>query len=239
MKKTIAAFLLSMILLLALPLSASAEHFHGGSGWTVTFTTANKMVSNFGETAIDDFLRNLQPGDDMSFSISLVNSSGKTIDWYMLNEIIKSLEDSTIASGGSYSYILTYTSSSGTTKELYNSNTVGGEGIASSIEGLHEVDTALKNYMFLETMQSGRSGTVYLSVALEGESQGNSYQDTKADLRLRFAAEVVPTKTIVKTGDDGMNINPIIISMGVAGAVALGLAIAGAVENKKKRGQKT
>lgn len=239
MKRKFAAFLLILCLMLALPMAASAEEWNGASDWIVTFTTANRIVSNFGETAIDDTLRNLQPGDQANFKITVLNSSGKTIDWYMQNSVIKSLEDSSAASGGAYSYILTYTTSAGAGRELYNSDTVGGEDSPAGA-GLNEINrTELKDWIFLEQMATGRSGVVNLTVKLEGESQGNNYQDTMADLRMKFAAEIVPTRTIVKTGDEGTELKPIYIGMAAAGVLVLGLAIEGAVQNKKKRGQKT
>ena len=238
MKRKFAAFLLILCLMLALPMAASAEEWNGASDWIVTFTTANRIVSNFGETAIDDTLRNLQPGDQANFKITVLNSSGKTIDWYMQNSVIKSLEDSSAASGGAYSYILTYTTSAGAGRELYNSDTVGGEDSPAGA-GLNEINrTELKDWIFLEQMATGRSGVVNLTVKLEGESQGNNYQDTMADLRMKFAAEIVPTRTIVKTGDEGTELKPIYIGMAAAGVLVLGLAIEGAVQNKK-RGQKT
>lgn len=239
MKRKFAAFLLILCLMLALPTAASAETHNGASDWVVTFTTANRIVSNFGETAIDDTLRNLQPGDTANFKITVLNSGGKTVDWYMLNSVIKSLEDSSVASGGAYSYILTYTTSAGASRELYNSTTVGGEDSPAGA-GLNEINqTELKDWIFLEQMATGRSGVVNLQVKLEGESQINSYQDTMADLRMKFAAEIVPTRTIVKTGDEGTELKPIYIGMAAAGVLVLGLAIEGAVQNKKKRGQKT
>ena len=240
MKRKFAAFLLILCLMLALPVAANAETLNGESDWVVTFTTANRIVSNFGESAIDDTLRNMQPGDTANFKITVLNSGGKTVDWYMMNSVIKSLEDSSIASGGAYSYILTYTTSAGASRELYNSNTVGGENSpAGAGEGLNEINrTELKDWIFLEQMATGRSGVVNLTVKLEGESQANVYQDTMADLRMRFAAEIVPTRTIVKTGDEGTQLQPIYIGMAVAGVLALGLALEGAVQNKKKRSHK-
>ena len=240
MKRKFAAFLLILCLMLVLPVAANAETLNGASDWVVTFTTANRIVSNFGESAIDDTLRNMQPGDTANFKITVLNSGGKTIDWYMMNSVIKSLEDSSIASGGAYSYILTYTTSAGTGRELYNSNTVGGEDSpAGAGEGLNEINqTELKDWIFLEQMATGRSGVVNLQVSLEGESQANVYQDTMADLRMKFAAEIVPTRTIVKTGDEGTQLQPIYIGMAAAGVLALGLALEGAVQNKKKRSHK-
>ena len=238
MKRKLAAFLLIMAVILAMPMAASAETMNGEAGWTVNFTEDEKMVSNFGERAIDDTLRNMQPDDEANFQITLLNTSGNTVDWYMLNEVVQSLEDSSTASGGAYSYLLTYTNPSGGVTELYNSNTVGGED-STAPEGLHEVDSSLKNYMFLNRMSTGSAGSVNLKVTLEGESQGNIYQDTMADLRMRFAVEVVPHHYVV-TGDEGTNLKPVYIGMAAAGILLLALAIDGMVQNKKKkRGQQT
>ena len=48
---------------LALPLSASAESQEGASGWTVNYTTAGRIDSNFSSSAIQDAISGLQPGD--------------------------------------------------------------------------------------------------------------------------------------------------------------------------------
>ena len=105
------------------------------------------------------------PGDDITFTITLKNSSGKTADWYVLNEIVNSLEDTQKkAAGGAYSYLLTYAPSAGTPVTLFDSNKVGGELKENEPEGLHGVDTALKNYIALETMRTGKSGVVTLKV---------------------------------------------------------------------------
>lgn len=238
MKKNIFAFVLILSLLLVLPLSASAEQFSGGSGWTVEFNTNEKLVSNFSSSSIADAIRGLQPGDEVTFTITLKNTSGKSADWYMLNEILRSLEDTQeVAMGGGYSYLLAYTPSAGSPITIYDSNRVGGELQDGEPEGLHGVDSALKNYMALESMATGKSGVVTLKVALDGETQGNSYQNTLADLRLRFAVEVTPTGKIVKTGDERMNISPFYIGMAVSGLLFMVLAVDGYLQRKKQGGE--
>ena len=90
--------------------------------------------------------------------------------------------------------------------------------------------------MFLERMDSGKSGVVTLYVALDGESQDNSYQNAEADLQLRFAVEVVPTEdVVVATGDVPVKLSPMYIGMGVSGVAVLLLAIDGAVRNAVRR----
>ena len=240
MKKNILSLILVLAVMLMMTVSASADSQTGKDGWTVEFTVGNKMVSNFKGSEIADAASNLQPGDDITFTITLKNTSGNAVNWYMLNRIINSLEDTqSKASGGAYSYLLTYTTSAGGTITLYDSDTVGGElSTGSTVPvGLNEVESNLKNYMWLETMYSGRSGVVNLKVALDGESQGNSYQDSLADLQMRFAAEVVPTRTVVKTGDETMKLLPFYIGMAVAGILFIGLALEGIHQRKKKGGE--
>ena len=186
---------------------------------------------------------------------SFVPSDGKVIFWLtilwvvknldqMLNTILQTLEDSHGAKNGGYTYILTYTPSSGSALELYNSNRVGGGGEDAggtdysnpTEQGLKEIKDALKDYMFLERMDSGKSGVVTLYVALDGESQDNSYQNAEADLQLRFAVEVVPTEdVVVATGDVPVKLSPMYIGMGVSGVAVLLLAIDGAVRNAVRR----
>ena len=235
MKKKVFAFIVVLSLILTLPLAVCADHLSGGSDWTVEFTKDEKLESNFSSSSIADAARGLQPGDDLTVTIRLINSSGKTADWYMLNEIIRSLEDTQAnAAGGAYTYQLTYAPSVGALVTLYDSETVGGELNGSEPEGLNEVDSALKNYMALETMRSGNSGTVTLKVSLDGETQGNSYQDSLADLRMRFAVELTPIGKIIKTGDESMNVSPFYIGMAVSGLLFLVLAVDGLRQRKKQ-----
>ena len=235
MKKKVFAFIVVLSLILTLPLAVYADHLSGGSGWTVEFTKDEKLESNFSSSSIADAARGLQPGDDLTVTIRLINTSGKTADWYMLNEIIRSLEDTQEkAAGGAYSYLLTYAPSVGQLVTLYDSETVGGELKGTEPEGLNEVDSALKSYMALETMRTGSAGLVTLKVALDGETQGNSYQDSLADLRMRFAVEVTPTGKIIKTGDESMNVSPFYIGMAVSGLLFLVLAVDGLRQRKKQ-----
>lgn len=235
MKKNIFAFALILALLLSLSSAVFADHLKGSDNWTVTFTTAGKINSNFTTGAIQDAVSTLQPGDDITISIKLKNQYKDPVNWYMMNTIIKSLEDGTSAAGGAYSYVLTYTAATGKTTELYNSDHVGGElGSSKAPEGLHSVDEALKEYFFLEAMPRGDQGEVTLTVALDGETQGNSYQNTLADLRMRFAAELSTGKTVVKTGDE-TKLTPYYAAMVVSGVVFLALAIDGLLQKRRNR----
>ena len=240
MKKKLFAMFLMALLMITLTATAFAETIPGASGWYVEFNSKQKMESNFSSGDIADALSNVQPGDETTVTVTIRNTSGVTVDWYMLNNIIQTLEESNGAKNGGYTYILTYSPSSGSALELYNSNKVGGGCQAGytnpTDDGLKEIEDALKDYMFLERMDSGNSGVVTLYVALDGESQDNSYQNAEADLQLRFAVEVVPTEdVVVQTGDVPVKLSPMYIGMGVSGLAVLLLAIDGAVRNVVRR----
>lgn len=234
-----------LALLLAItPVTAHAEDFTGGDGWKVSFD-GKKMNSTFKNTDIDDEIYKLEPGDTVELHLSLKNEYTQTTDWYMTNEVLKSLEDSqSVAEGGAYSYILTYIGPDGTADVLYSSEEVGGETKNASGEGLHQATNSLKDYFYLDRLKAGESGEITLKVSLEGETQGNAYQDTLAKLQMNFAVELVDessnppsggndsgnpsgsssrTKT-VKTGDNSRILLFSILAL-VAGLICAGTAI--------------
>ena len=241
----ICSLILTFILLAPIPLKAADTDFSGKTNtWKVRFTKKNKMASTFDSSQIDDVISEMQPGDSVTFTVDLKNQNKETTRWYMSNEVLKSLEEVTknkksAASSGAYEYVLTYTDSAGKVKEIYNSETVGGEDedgtISDSLEGLNEATDNLEDYFYLDTLKKNKGGQITLKVALDGETQGNGYQDTRADLQMNFAVElddeesngkkkkrVVRRTTVAKTGDD-TNWNLYFILAAISGAAMLGL----------------
>ena len=222
--KKIISILLALLVVAGLPQAAYADHLKGKDGWNVRYTGGGKMESNFRTADYNDPVAGLEPGDDITFTVSLKNENSAETDWYMTNEVLHSLEDrGQGAAGGAYSYTLRFKGPSGE-RLLYDSDTVGGELVAKAGEGLHQATSALENYFYLDTMKSGESGSVTLVVALDGETQGNGYQDKLADLQMNFAVEqkgtVVKTRG-VQTGDDRMQLVPVYVAMLLGGAVLL------------------
>lgn len=177
-------------------------------GWYVTLNKNGKMESNFSSNKLDETIGNMQPGDEAVFRITVNNEYNDTIDWYMENDILYSLEDRSAnkgTTGGGYTYRLTYTDTTGKENVLFDSDTVGGDNISEAGEGLNEVSSSLENWFLMDTMKASTTGKVELYVMMDGETQGNNYQDTLADLKLNFAVEFLETKTIIKpeikTGD--------------------------------------
>ena len=251
MKKKWLASVLALLLAVT-PITAYAEDFSGGDGWKVSFD-GKKMTSTFKNTDIDDKIYEMEPGDTVDFHIQLKNEYKQTTDWYMTNEVLKSLEDAqTVAEGGAYSYILTYIKQDGTKETLYSSEEVGGETKNASGEGLHQATISLKDYFYLDRLKSGQSGEITLKVKLEGETQGNTYQDTLAKLQMNFAVELVddsttpgtpdnptktpskksPSRTTVKTGDNSRVLLYSVIAL-IAGLVCAGAVVYNVRQNRE------
>ena len=219
-KKMIISLALALCLLCALSVTAFADSYTGGTGWAATFTADGKMVSTFKSSELADVMANMQPGDDAVFTVTLSNQNQQSVDWYMFNQVLKSMEDGTSASGGAYTYQLSYVGPSGVTRSLYDSEAVGGASVDPKAPvGLHGAGSATADYFYLDTMTKGQTGTVTLRVALDGESHSNVYQSKFADLKMKYAVEV-GGRTFVRTGDD-TNAAPYFIAAMGSGALLM------------------
>lgn len=200
--------MIAAMLVSVMSISAFAELVPAANNWSVSFTTDKKMVSTFKTAEMDDQIYGLQPGDYTDITLNLKNDNETTTDWYMTNQVLKSLEDTrdsdTGLAGGAYTYILTYKGNQAGSEErvLFSSETVGGENVSQAGEGLHEATDALKDWIYLDTLKKGEGGTLNLRVALDGETQGNDYQDTLAELQMNFAVELNTTPNTPPKEDD-------------------------------------
>ncbi len=244
MKKKIMCLLMAIFMLMNMSLTAYAEHYQGSDGWKVAFL-GDEMVSNFQSNQIQEEVYNIQPGDSVIFEMALDNNSDIATDWYMTNEVIRTLEESNnCAEGGAYTYILTYVNTKGEETILYTSEVVGGEkDTTSEGEGLHQATNNLEEFFYLDRLAAGEDATVTLFVMLDGETQGNDYQSTLARLQMNFAVEKVVTETIinhitvtenkvvtnvitnaVKTGDENLLVMFSMVSL-VCGVILFAMAI--------------
>ena len=243
MKKKVLCLVMAMVMVVGAGISVQAEDHQGSDGWVANFD-GKEIKSNFDSSDIADATANVEPGDSITLKVGIKNSdSGKT-DWYMTNEAIQSLEDAnSVANGGAYEYRLAYINAAGKETELYNSETVGGEG-ASTKEGLHQATDSLEEYFYLDRLNPGQSGMVTLRVKIDGETVINDYQETLALLKMTFAVEKVTESTIrkipgedkvitnrVKTGDT----NKILLFCALALISGIILLILGLMSMKRRR----
>lgn len=247
MKKMLKTLLATVALALAtaaIAVPAYAETITSPESWSVTFTSDAKMDTNFNPNDISQMVTDMQPGDTADISISLNNKNREATNWYMKNEILSSLEDSVrVAQGGAYAYVLSYVSPSNETTTLFSSEAIGGGDDANMRRGLNEINSGLDDYFLLDELKSGQSGRVNLQVMLEGETQGNNYQSTQADLSMDFAVEIanstanrnVTYASLLQTGDQFLSTWPIYLAVAGVGLVLLILAIVGRKNHKKNK----
>lgn len=177
--------------LAVLLLAGSAGTVHAAEpvdGGTARFGD-NGMESEFHDSTVRQEIGSLLPGDSMTVRLKLENQKDQNTDWYMTNQVLRSLEDSSSeASGGAYTYELVYTNdATGASSVLYSSQSVGG---GDSREGLREVASAMDGYFYLDRLGAGESGHLALTIALDPETVGNTYQNTLASLQMAFAVDV-------------------------------------------------
>lgn len=244
MKKKILCLAVTVIMAAGMSMTAQAVEHQGKSGYTVEFDGKN-LNNNFGNSALADEAVGVQPGDSIELQVQIKNADSGKSDWYMTNEIINTLETESDASGGAYEYRLSYVKdSTNDEKVLYDSTTVGGEN-ASNGEGLGQVSEALKEYLYLDRLDKNESGVVHLFLKVDGETQGNGYQQTFANLRMNFAVEKVAADGTVKknsviqtikTGDT----TPILLLCAVALVSGLVLLVWGIlmIKRRKRRREK-
>lgn len=192
-----ASILLTGLLLMMLLAAPVYANIRTGGDWYCIFLPNEDFDTNMAGATNQNLWKSvseMQPGDTTIFYMELQNKHPQTTDWYMANQVLDSLEASRNAAaggGGAYTYDLRYVGPDGEKIVLYSSDNVGGDTVFSpEREGLNEATGALEEFFYLDTLGSGQAAHLTLTVGLEGETQGNAYQDTFADLKLNFAVEL-------------------------------------------------
>lgn len=202
LKKTLPV-MIALVMIGASALSVFAETVKG----TVTYD-GDDVNLNYSTKDIEKALSSLTPGDDVELEFTLKNNSKKATDWYVEDSVVNAFEES-VKDGdanGAYDYSLTYTSPSGKSTEIY-SNEVGGDNAGTTVpKGLKQASSGSEEYFYLDRIGKGKTGTLKLAIAIDGETLGNNYQASLADLNVNFAVEVPDedgstVTTSPKTGD--------------------------------------
>ena len=134
MKKRILCLAMALMMMVGTFSTVQAKELVGKDHWKVSFD-GSQMTTNFGKDQMNDELSNIQPGDSMTLQVKIENKNSQYTDWYMTNEIIKTLEDGSKATNGAYEYRLAYVDSQNNETLIYDSSTVGGD----SSQGLKEI----------------------------------------------------------------------------------------------------
>ena len=223
--KRILCVILSVLVLSAGVAAQAADDADGSI--TVTYTTGGKLTDNYEQSNFLNPVSDMQPGDSVTLTAEIVNQKNVETLWYMSNTIVRSMEESSEGTGSAYSYKLTY-SGPGGEQTIFDSDTVGGE----DSEGLSEATEGLDDLFYLDTLKAGQSGVVTLEITLDGETEGNDYMNSLAELKMNFGVEERAQSTsttgnkvgkVVQTGDN-TKLFPYYIAMSVSGLLLLVLA---------------
>lgn len=207
---------------------------------------AKNIKTNYSSKDIARTAMAMQPGDTVSFRVDLKNESDRNTNWYIINTVGKTLEDSE-AAGGAYAYTLTYFGENDEARVLYQSDRVGGDGV----NGLYDISDELGDYVWMGSIAPGEAGYVVMEITLDGETHGNDYWKTFARLNMDFALDdeklniSEPTKVIkiikkaepsvirsrVKTGDQ----TPLLMLAAAALISGIGCMAAGIIIAKRRR----
>ena len=225
--------LLLVALVMAMGSAAYAVDYEGPEDLYVSYD-GEEITSNLDTEDVFDLI---QPGDSATVEIEIRNDAEGNTDWWMNNSVLETFEDAAEATGGAYTYTLTYTDKSGEDQVIYSSESVGGDEGQGDKEGLKEATGALEDFFYLETLEEGDTAKVKLYVALDGETQGNAYQETLAQIEFVFGVEPEeegePRIIHVKTGDTTTLIPYVAI-----GGVGLLLLIAVLLTGRRKAEEK-
>lgn len=199
----ITTLLLALMTVLMMSQAAFAESYDGG-----TFNFDGSSINNSkAASPIDEAIRSLEPGDSMTFTFTYKNSSADSTEWYLSNEVVETLEQSGGENGGYTYQLINYGKKEGTVT-IFSSEAVAGadsQNPDTADKGLKSATNATKDWLYIDTLASGQSGRTELTVALDGESQANSYQTTKGQLKIAYSVEKTATGETVYEHVKGVN----------------------------------
>ncbi len=205
--------LASMIVVLCLGQTVFAESYSFKG--SVEYKGGDTIETDYDADRIAKALDQLEPEDSIKITISYRNKSKKKTDWYLINSVLETLEESREqADNGGYTYILKNIGPGGNETTIFSNSRVGGDKKKGVPEGLKQATDATGRYFYIQTLAPGKSGKTSLYVEFDGETGNNDYMDTTGSLMLSYAvteagdeegSESHPTKT-----GDG-NLWPIIL----------------------------
>ncbi|MBR5637791.1 MAG: hypothetical protein IKW81_12755 [Pseudobutyrivibrio sp.] len=177
---------------------------HDSVTWDVTYD-GSQLESNYDVSSLEakENILKVMPGDTITYEATYHNNSGASADFYLNTDIIDSLEDGNDASGGAYTFELSY-KLGGAETYIYKDDTVAG---LHQVKDKIEKDLADEDKTFFKvgTLSNGDEGVVVLKVILDGNTQDSSYMKAVANINLEFGVEKTPAPKTV-TGTSSTNV---------------------------------
>ena len=149
----------------------------------------NSINSDFNSDKFASTIKNMEPGDSLTYRITYKNASDKVTLWYMKTTVLETLEENKDqAENGGYTYKLSNDGPDG--EQVYFDNSeVGGEKVVDKLQGLKQATNATQNYFFIQELDPGEHGVTKLYVEFDGETEVNDYMDTQGALLIKYAVQ--------------------------------------------------
>lgn len=198
----------AVLLMTALVMAMSSQAFANKSGFDGDCKyNGSRITSSFDSRSLAASIADMEPGDELEYTLTYANGSGETTEWYMRNQVLETLEEEkTPAENGGYTYILKNIGPDGTETVLFDNSEVGGEAKVADLEGLRQATNATGDYFYIQELAPSQKAKTYLYVGFDGETEVNDYMDTHGRLLISYAVEekgnTPGNTTIKKTGDD-------------------------------------
>lgn len=241
MKRTIMILTMSVVLLLGMTVSASAEKKTvDGHCW---FDGGDTIESeDFHDNTIATSISGLEPGDDVTFLVEFKNKYKDTTYWYMRSDVLKTLEESYDRTrNGGYTFRLTHIDPDGNRQVLFSNEEVGGDAKPNGMEGLHQATNATKEWFFIQKLEPKQKAYTELYVKFDGETEVNDYMDTYGKLKVAYAVELKNagknTNKVGATTNTGDDSNPLMMLAIMTLAALLGLLTFMSWKRDRKEGE--
>lgn len=230
-------WIMALGLSLTLMISVGQVHAYDESP-LITFDgdAAEYFQFNTSQEELTDQFIGMMPGETRSETFTLVNNDARELSFYLNTQVLRDLGESNNTIGAVYE--ITFARDG----EVFYDGTVGGEnGSLVDMSG-----QSMGENMLMATLAENESSVIEMTIGIDGDSMGNTYQNAAGELQFAFSVEYddpevveptivekvvqLPGKEIervvagVKTGDYSV-IAPYVIALIVAGGLMIGLIV--------------
>ncbi len=223
MKKRIMTLVLALALTVVglagqTTLAQAADETKSQYDWVATYDGSDTIkTTKDGKVESEKIKKKLEavlPGDTIKLKIGYENKDKNDADFYLSTDITNYLEDTKKASGGGYTYKISYKTPANSDRvDVYSNDMVGGDET-----GLSQVDTGANTFFKIGTLKKDQVGDVQIEITLDGNTQDNSYMATLAALDIKFG---VPKRTVNVVEQQGKSESVVTVVPGGTEVIAI------------------
>jgi len=180
-----------LILIFVLVLAGGTSVFAQSSQDIVFDGNAQNFVTSVNEN--DKGFSDMEPGESRTVELTLKNSDQQEIKFFMNSEILDNIAAKTQDKQAVYDFSIAADG------QIFFQAVIGG-GMTENISIGQEYMTT-DNNILLKVLQPNETSTITLTLKLDGDSAGNTYQGQSGVIGLNFRAETIEAEpeTIYQT----------------------------------------